>query len=67
MKETEGVTGPSLVIAPLSVLSSWCNEITKWAPSLRFFRLHASNVEEQNDQKRELQDHAHTYDIIVTT
>ena len=67
LKEEENVTGPSLVIAPLSVLSSWCNEMSKWAPSIKFFRLHASDPNEQKAQKEELQKRAHLYDVIVTT
>ena len=61
------ITGPSLVICPLSVLSSWCNELTKWAPSLKYFRLHSSGLNEQNRQKRLLADHGTEYDVIVTT
>mmetsp|Transcript_23294 Transcript_23294/g.50926 ORF Transcript_23294/g.50926 Transcript_23294/m.50926 type:complete len:962 (-) Transcript_23294:66-2951(-) len=67
LKETEGITGPSLIICPLSVLSSWSNEMTKWAPSMRFLRLHASNAEEQLRQKQDLALHCTEYDVILTT
>jgi SWI/SNF-related matrix-associated actin-dependent regulator of chromatin subfamily A member 5 len=67
LKESQGRTGPSLVICPLSVLSSWCHELTKWAPSLQFFRLHASSQEAQLAQKQELTNNALNYDVIVTT
>ena len=67
LKEEEQVTGPSLVICPLSVLSSWCLELQRWAPSLKVFRLHASNQEEQARQKQTLADHATEYDLILTT
>ena len=30
-----GLTGPSLVVAPLSVLASWVNEFKRFAPSPR--------------------------------
>ena len=43
LKETEGRTGPSIVVCPLSVLESWYNEIKKWAPSLNVLRLHANS------------------------
>ena len=61
------MTGPSLVICPLSVLSSWCNECQKWAPSLKVFRLHASNMDQQVYQKQQLAEHATEYDVILTT
>jgi SNF2 family DNA or RNA helicase len=61
------MTGPSLVVCPLSVLSSWCNECEKWAPSLKVFRLHASDIDQQMAQKQQLQEHAVEYDIILTT
>ena len=67
LKEEEGVTGPSLIICPLSVLSSWCNEMTKWAPTLSYFRLHASDAEEQARQKQTLAEHATEFDVILTT
>eukprot|EP00536_Pseudo-nitzschia_multiseries_P015086 jgi/Psemu1/216821/e_gw1.818.6.1 len=67
LKETEGITGPSLIICPLSVLSSWSNEMSKWAPSLRFLRLHASNQEEQIRQKRQLVENVAEYDVLLTT
>ena len=57
LKEQEGATGPSLIVCPLSVLSSWTNELKKWAPSLKAFRLHASDQEEQERQKHELAEH----------
>lgn len=39
----------------------------KWAPSLKYFRLHASNQDEQARQKQELNEHATKYDVILTT
>jgi len=56
-----------LVVCPLSVLSSWCSEMTKWAPSLRYFRLHAPTAAEQLLQKQELTTNATSYDVILTT
>jgi len=67
LKEQEHVTGPSLVVCPLSVLTSWTNEIRKWSPSLKYLQLHSSNPLEQARQKREVADHATEYDIILTT
>lgn len=41
--------------------------MSKWAPSIKFFRLHASNAEEQASQKTQLSLHATEYDVILTT
>jgi len=61
LKEELGATGPSLIVVPLSVLYSWCNEITKWAPSLKYHRLHLSNTEKM--QPPDLMD----FDMVITT
>ena len=39
------LAGPSLVVAPLSVLSSWVNEFKRWLPALRVLKLHGSKEE----------------------
>jgi len=59
--------GPSLVVCPLSVLYSWCNEVEKHAPSLQYFRLHASGEKERQDQRQTMMKDILSYDIIVTT
>jgi SNF2 family DNA or RNA helicase len=35
LKHYRGVTGPHLIVAPLSVLPNWKEEFTEWAPSFR--------------------------------
>ena len=40
IKEMRQANGPHLVVCPLSVLSSWMDELQKWAPSFRVVRLH---------------------------
>jgi SWI/SNF-related matrix-associated actin-dependent regulator of chromatin subfamily A member 5 len=52
---------------PLSVLYSWCNEVEKWAPSLKLLRFHSSCKTEHNAQKDLLLKSATTYDVVVTT
>ena len=42
---------PSLVVCPLSVLSSWMGEAAKWTPKLKVLRLHGP-VQERNRLKR---------------
>mmetsp|Transcript_13286 Transcript_13286/g.24930 ORF Transcript_13286/g.24930 Transcript_13286/m.24930 type:complete len:1045 (-) Transcript_13286:14-3148(-) len=60
-------SGPSLVICPLSVLYSWCGEVQKHAPSLKYFRLHASDPKEKENQKHIMNKDILQYDIIITT
>jgi SWI/SNF-related matrix-associated actin-dependent regulator of chromatin subfamily A member 5 len=67
LKEREGVTGPSLVICPLSVLYSWCNELERWAPSISFLRLHSSFADEREAQKNAFSEKATEYDVVITT
>ena len=67
IKEHEGVTGPSLVICPLSVLYSWCSELEKWAPELKYLRLHSSCLEEREVQRKTFTEKATSYDVVVTT
>ena len=52
LKETLNLHGPSLIVCPLSVLSSWQDEFEKWAPHLDVRRLHSSSEEGRADQVR---------------
>jgi hypothetical protein len=45
---------PSQVVVPLSVLSSWLQELKRWCPALRVVRLHASDVDERKRLRREV-------------
>lgn len=67
LKEREGIHGPSLVICPLSVIYSWCNELNKWAPSLKFIRFHSSCESERETQRKTIIDNATELDVIITT
>jgi len=62
-----GVTGPSLVVCPLSVLYSWCTELERWAPQLKFLRLHSSSTEDRDAQKAKFLKDAVHFDVVVTT
>jgi len=59
--------GPSLVICPLSVLYSWCSEIDKHAPSLRYLRLHSSQENERVKQIELFNKNVLDYDFVITT
>lgn len=67
LKETCGVTGPSLVVCPMTVLASWCKELQKWAPSLKFHRVHSSDAAEQENQRKILANRGSEFDVILTT
>mmetsp|Transcript_5770 Transcript_5770/g.14053 ORF Transcript_5770/g.14053 Transcript_5770/m.14053 type:complete len:1276 (+) Transcript_5770:133-3960(+) len=74
LKEKESKSGPSLIVCPLSVMSSWLKELNRWAPSLKVYRLHSSGREEQNRQRTELRTHLlgtdedpTPYDVVLTS
>ena len=54
LKLERGLTGPSLVVCPLSVLSSWMTELARWAPHLRAVRLHTSNAYQKLALRKEV-------------
>ena len=62
-----GVTGPSLVVAPLSVLSSWVNEFKRFAPNMRVVRLHSGDRDERELMRTELLSDVSNFDVVVTT
>ena len=48
------VVGPSLVVVPLSVVSSWMLEFSRWAPRLRVVRFHTNDVDERRRLRQEV-------------
>ena len=67
LKELRGVRGPHLVICPLSVLSSWMDELQKWCPDFRVVRLHSTDEAERQRLRKEVVLNVADYDIAVTT
>eukprot|EP00658_Telonema_sp_P-2_P084696 TRINITY_DN9472_c0_g1_i1.p1 TRINITY_DN9472_c0_g1~~TRINITY_DN9472_c0_g1_i1.p1 ORF type:complete len:136 (-),score=51.97 TRINITY_DN9472_c0_g1_i1:38-445(-) len=67
LKYQEKLTGPSLVIAPLSVLSSWLIEFKKFCPSLRVVKLHSSDEAERERLKKQVMYNFDNLDVVVTT
>ena len=59
--------GPSFVVAPLSVLSSWVNEFKRFAPTLRVIRLHSGDAQERELMRTELLSDISNFDVVVTT
>ena len=51
MKYSLKLSGAALVVCPLSVLSTWCAELKRWCPSLRFIKLHSSDPAERERLK----------------
>ena len=62
-----GLKGPSLVVAPPSVLTSWVHEFKRFAPSLRVVRLHSGDREEREHLRTELLSNVNNFDVVVTT
>ena len=67
LHEMRNVKGPHLVICPLSVLSSWMDELQKWCPSFRVVRLHSTDENERQRLRKEVVMNVGSYDVAVTT
>ena len=61
------VGGPSLIICPLSVLSSWMTEFRRWCPKLRVIKMHSSDSQERDRIRKDLLSDLNSYDAVVTT
>ena len=65
---TKGEHRPYLVVCPLSVLSSWMNEIKKWVPGLKAVRFHGPKTErEKLKEDCRISGKAAQIDVVVTT
>lgn len=40
----KGVYGPFLIIAPLSTLTNWASEVTRWCPSMPVLAYHGNGA-----------------------
>ena len=67
LKFERKLPGASLVICPLSVLSTWTNELKRWCPALRTVKLHSSDPAERERLKQIVLDGIGSYDVVVTT
>eukprot|EP01083_Nonionella_stella_P276217 938409_1 len=47
LKEYRAISGPHIIIVPLSTAQNWINEFTKWNPSMNVFLFHGDRVERQ--------------------
>lgn len=66
LKDVRNISGPHLVVVPLSVLFNWMSECKKFCPSLRVIRLHTNSTEEKRFQNLKLQN-TNDYDVCITT
>jgi hypothetical protein len=58
-------TGPHLIVAPLSVLSSWMSEFRRWCPSMKVVSFQGT----QNERGRIRDEHlrAKDFEVLITT
>jgi|GEM_PF-2134840 len=61
------VSGPFLVIVPLSVLTAWANEFQRWSPDMKVVKLHSSSKEERDRLKKETLNDLEAFDVVITT
>ena len=68
MKYVQNISGPFLIIVPLSVLTNWMNEFKKFLPQMRVLMLHSGDIDEKERLKKEvLPNLLSTHDVVVTT
>lgn len=66
LMDSKKTNGPFLIVTPLSTISNWMNEFTKWAPSIRVACYKGSPLERSqiaNQIKRDKD----RYNVIITT
>lgn len=68
MKYVQGISGPHLIVVPLSVLTNWVNEFSRFLPQMRILRLHSADKAERERLKQELVTGlADKWDVVITT
>ncbi|RYH31620.1 DEAD/DEAH box helicase, partial [archaeon] len=58
------LSGPFLVVVPLTVLFNWMIELQRFCPALQALRVHTSDVQESKRLRAQLLRHPH---VVVTT
>jgi non-specific serine/threonine protein kinase len=62
----QGITAPSLLVAPASLLANWAAELERFAPSLKVMIAHASAVSSEN-LKNMPADSLAAIDVVITS
>ncbi|KAG7085999.1 hypothetical protein E1B28_003522 [Marasmius oreades] len=66
-ENTQGPLEPHLVICPLSVLSSWEAEASRWLPTFKVERFYGSSANERHRLRNSVYRGLGTVDIVLTT
>ena len=67
IKYEMNLSGPFLIIVPLSVLTAWANEFKKWSPRLIVIKMHSSSKVERDRLKKEVLSDFSKFDVVLTT
>jgi len=60
LQKQSGSAGPTLVLAPASIVVQWKNECAKWVPDLRVLFMYGPSAKKRTDPFE-------SYDIVITT
>ena len=61
------ISGPHLIVVPLSVLPNWMAEFKRWCPTMRVVRLHVTDIDERKRLRKEVLADPSSFDVAVTT
>jgi SWI/SNF-related matrix-associated actin-dependent regulator of chromatin subfamily A member 5 len=71
LRESRGVRGPHLVIAPKSVVSNWVRELKHWCPSIKAIKMGGTKDERikfmTEDLPLDSETGRHKWDVLVTS
>jgi SNF2 family DNA or RNA helicase len=62
----KNLSGPILVVVPLTVLFNWMNELKKFCPQIKVLRMHSSDPTEQLRLLREMRN-IEKAEVVLTT
>lgn len=65
LRYERGITGPHLIVVPLSVMSAWMTEFRRWSPGFRVVRYHGPLAERRRLQNDDAA--FGNFDVILTT
>jgi SWI/SNF-related matrix-associated actin-dependent regulator of chromatin subfamily A member 5 len=71
LRESRGVRGPHLILAPKSVVGNWVREVKKWCPTLKAIKMGGTKDERQlfitRDYPVDRETGKRKFDILVTS